>query len=530
MFDMKRFLKKAIAFCIVLITILSLPCNAFAEHKDYSKDELAQAIQDIITWKKADMGLNSSENLFGTDFVTSAGSPSTDWYAIAVGRMEVDDNYSAYLSMLKKKVVDKYETEDKLDPKKATEWHRISLAMLSLGGDPTKVGDNKINLIADGTYNRGLSEPLDSQGINGLIWGLITVDAMCYDIPENSADTRRDIIEKILRNQNSDGSFSLIGNSEDIDITAMAVTALSTYYNSNETVNGLKIRDYIDKSVNFLSQQQKDNGGFADGCVLESTAQTIIALCSLGIDPVNDIRFIKGNNNLLDALMSYQQADGGFVHSPDDKKSNSIASEQAMLALISLYRYQNNMRKLYDFRAEATDSPKNEENNILFNENDVNQFNALPKKLTTEHYAEVLYLFDKLNGAENKQDYSETLDLLTEKKAQIEKIRENIENINNEILENLYPFDSVSIKDKDTIESIYKESQQLSDYDKKQVLGYEDLIKARMKVQTLQRNMIIKIALIIVLLILTSILLLRIRKHRIDKKKDLMHIEDNQDW
>ena len=84
-----------------------------------------------------------------------------------------------------------------------------------MGGDPTNIGTDEnglpINLIADGTYDRGKTTPLGRQGINGWIWGLITLDSMRYNIPDGAYYTRDDIIIEILRQQLSDGGFALSG-------------------------------------------------------------------------------------------------------------------------------------------------------------------------------------------------------------------------------------------------------------------------------------------------------------------------------
>ncbi len=611
----KKIINRTTAVMLMLVMLFSLPCSVYAEHNDYKNQDLESIMQDIIAWKKSSCGYSKNEYLFNSDFVASAGTPSADWYAIAMGRMGVEDNYSSYLSVLKNNVTEKYKTEQKLDAQKATEWHRISLAILSLGGDPTEVGESKINLIADGTYNRNSDASLDSQGINGLIWGLITLDSMSCKVPENAADIRQSIITKILEKQNPNGSFSLTENSEDMDITAMTITALSPYFNSEEIVqidgNLVKIRIAIDNAVSYLSKQQTNSGGFSENSSSEAISQTIISLCSLGIDPINDSRFIKNNCNLLDGLMSYQSPDGGFLHSFDDKKSNSISSEQALMAIISLYRYQNNLRNLYDFRPEMTSEQKDEiakvesmidnisdneqsvietlesyfkikpeerryvknyyllaekadklnikntgeslinamnintkgngtvidiisqnstEISTVFNGSDTKQFNSLPDKLTTENYNDVLYLYDKLNNADNKDDYIDILNSLQEKKSQIETIRNNIENINERILNSLYPFDTISLKDKAVVESICSDLETLSDYDKKQILGYDDVLKAKTKIETMQRNIIIESAALIVLLLLITVIVLRIRKRRNSKNKNYMPSDENEDW
>ena len=605
--------KRVIAIIIMNVLIFSLSFSVNAKHKDFTAQDLEQIMQDITYWKKNRCGYDKNEFLFNADFISSAGSPSTDWYAIALGRMGVQDNYSSYLSVLKNKISEKYKTEQKLDSQKATEWHRLSLVILALGEDPTEISKSKINLIADGTYNRKTSSPLDAQGINGLIWGLISLDSMSYAVPDNTETTRNSIITAILERQNPNGSFSLTGNSEDTDITAMTVTALSPYFNSEEKIivkgSEIKIRDAIEKSVTYLSEQQKNNGGFSDKTGSEAISQTIIALCSLGIDPINDSRFIKNDHNLLDGLMNYRNSDGGFLHNLNDQESDSISCEQAFLALISLYRYQNNLRNLYDFRQEMTANQKaeisaletkinkltydkqsvsktfesyleikaeerryvknyylladkmeklnitntseslihimnknvngngtvidiisqnNKDNITVFNDNDILKFNSLPDKITTEHYTDVIYLYDKLNNANNKKDYPEILNSLAEKKLKIEALRRKIEDINENILNSLYPFDSITLNDKKTIEAIYNDTESLSEYDKTQILGYDDVLKAKTKLETMKRNIILEIVFSVVLIILLALIVLRIRKKRAIKKKN--KFSENEDW
>src|SRR5690606_2962387 len=93
--------------------------------------------------------------------------------------------------------------------------------------DPTNVGSDKngepINLIADGTYARAPDKPLDFQGINGLTWGLITLDSLGFKIPDDAGLTRDEIIMDILKRQLPDGGFSLNGTRTDPDITGMEI-------------------------------------------------------------------------------------------------------------------------------------------------------------------------------------------------------------------------------------------------------------------------------------------------------------------
>lgn len=180
----------------------------------------------------------------------------------------------------------------------------------SVRGDPTNFGvdpnGDAINLTADGTYNRGFTASLGRQGINGWIWGLIALDAKHYSIPDGSYYSRADIIKEILKLQLSDGGFALTGRSADPDITAMAIQSLAPYYKSGSSYtyaltrqNGQTVTKTVKQAVNealsCLSDMQLDTGDYISWGTqnVESTAQVLIALCCLGINPQADNRFIK---------------------------------------------------------------------------------------------------------------------------------------------------------------------------------------------------------------------------------------------
>jgi hypothetical protein len=324
-----------IIFSKVICTILALffgislavPSTAKAAHNDYTPDDLFSIIEGIVNWKKVDYGSAAHDGLMNSGFLANAGTSAVDWYAIALGRLGYADDYNGYLAVLKEHVTERYSTSEKLDANKATEWHRIGLAVLSAGGDPTAFGvdphGQPVDLVADGSYNRDPDTPLDNQGLNGYIFGLLLMDALRYKIPPGAQNTRDDIIAALLAAQSADGGFSLIGGESAADLTAMAIQALAPYYNSQQTYPAGEnqkagtVRKAIDEALAYLSAQQLVDGDFGsfDNAGSEATAQVIIALCSLGIDPVNDVRFIKNNNNLLDGLIKYRQADGGFIHS-----------------------------------------------------------------------------------------------------------------------------------------------------------------------------------------------------------------------
>ena len=223
--------------------------------------------------------------------------------------------------------------------RKITDYERYVLTVKALGGDPTNIGGYDL---IEKIYN---NERMTMQGTNGLIFALIALDSGNYQVPSTAKWNREKILANILTNQNKDGGFSLVnGDPSDVDITAMAISSLVNYKDIRP-----EVKTAIDKAVNWLSSVQQASGGFiADGKEnSESASQVIIALASAGIDPQGP-SFTKANGNVVENLLSYQSKDGGFANLKNEK-SNQIASEQALLALLALDHYSKNLPSIYQF-------------------------------------------------------------------------------------------------------------------------------------------------------------------------------------
>lgn len=372
---------------VIAIIITMLFFQSFFLYEKIEANEkrnYINTIEEIIQWKRHSLEISEAEPLLDNKLLNNAGDTTGDWFPVGLGRIGYPDNYESYLAVINSVVSERYESPHKLSESKATEWHRISLAILAMGGDPTRIGLDKnnkpIDLIADGTYNREKDNSLGEQGINAWIWALITLDSMRYKIPEDAETTREDIILEILQQQLNDGGFSLSEETADPDMTGMAITALAPYYNSEETFTyerkstGKKVertvREVVDEALNILSEMQLANGAYESMEMenTESIVQVIVALTSLGIDIFSDERFIKNGHTMYDALMNFQMSDGGFVHSNEldeenpsaqPGKSNTMATDQALYALVALYRFEHGYRSLYDFRPELNDKEKN---------------------------------------------------------------------------------------------------------------------------------------------------------------------------
>lgn len=261
----------------------------------------------------------------------------SEWLVIALARSGRDVPDSYYDSVVKAV----QSAKGQLSDKKSTEYARTILALTAIGKDPTDVGGyDLLARLAD-------MDDVTYQGINGAIFVLLALDSGKYDVPaaaEGGTQVTRDgLVAYILAQQLSDGGWALSGTSADPDVTAMALQALAPYRTGDETVDAA-----VDKGVQLLSDMQLSDGGYSSWGTLnsESCAQVLIALATLGIDPVSDSRFVKNGLTVLDALLAYAVS-GGFRHTVDGE-ADAIATEQALCALTSYARLLDGKTALYD--------------------------------------------------------------------------------------------------------------------------------------------------------------------------------------
>ena len=306
------------AVAVILCFALLCACGARGEATPLSR--AAEGIHALLGVKG---GLLADED------AVRAGSSLSDWTAIALRLAGSDEDYDDYLSALERYVTDCYAKSGTLSDYKATEYHRIALTVLTLGGDPTAFGTKPdgtaVDLIADGIYN--YPGDLYAQGLNSPIYALKVLDVGQFAVPADAKWTREAILSEILNRQEPEGGFGLAPGTPDIDITAMALQALAPYAAEHPQA--------IEAALTWLSSQMSDECTFsAYGAVSsESISQVLLALAALGIDANTDARFVRGENTLLTALERFRQPDGSFAHALGDTEGNLLATAQATQAL-----------------------------------------------------------------------------------------------------------------------------------------------------------------------------------------------------
>lgn len=324
---MQRKLQKTLALLMAVILTLSIGATALAA----DAAAVSKARNDV-----AAIMLNTVKN-------PEVGSIGGEWAVLGLARSGYDVPSSYYEDYYK--TVEAYVKDcgGVLHDKKYTEYSRVILALTAAGFDPRDVGGYDLTL-ALGDFDKTIW-----QGINGPAFALIALDSAGYDIPDNpdanTQATRDMYIDEILSRQLSDGGFALSKSdtAADPDLTGMALQALAKYQDRTD------VKTATDKALACLSKMQGSNGGgFIVGGAesLESVVHVIVALCELGVG-LDDSRFVKNGNSLLDRLMDYYVAGKGFEHTIGGGV-NQMATEQALYALASVYRYENGLTSLYD--------------------------------------------------------------------------------------------------------------------------------------------------------------------------------------
>ena len=329
-------MKRLLSWILVLTLLFSLTACGKKEqdgNQTVSIEQQKAVLADTID--------QTGEFLHSSVADPTFGSVGGEWLIMGLARsgLEISDEY--YEIYFQNLCAYTAQQGGVLHAKKFTEYSRVILAVTAIGRDPADVGGfNMLQPLAD-------FEQTVFQGINGPIFALLALDSGNYEIPENtvgSTQATRDLyVDYIINAQLENGGWSLMGGEAEIDVTAMALQALAKYQDRKD------VAEAVEKGLAVLSERQNDQGGYqynaAESVSSESVSQVIVALAELGI-ALDDSRFVKNGNTLLDALMQFQQADGGFAHLMDGE-TDLLATEQAFYALVAANRVAQGESSLY---------------------------------------------------------------------------------------------------------------------------------------------------------------------------------------
>ncbi len=307
-------MKKRIAAFVLSLLLAFAPVVGTAEETDI-------LIEGILTYKAEQSGAKDAADWAQTALPDQMGAGG-EWYAIAMRQLGGYDLTAAHAAL------EKYVSSHTV--RAAATRQKLALTLLATGG-PTDF------------VEATLADSIGQQGVMSWAWGLHLVNNGCTG--EYPAE---EIVKTLLDLRKADGGWAITGSAADPDVTAMTLQALAPHRDDPAVAKA------IDAAVALLARMQMDSGAFASYGVecAESTAQVIIALCALDIEPFTDGRFIKNGATLLDALCAFRLADGSFRHEKGGA-SNENATAQALLALTAYERYRAGEGSLYLLEGDA---------------------------------------------------------------------------------------------------------------------------------------------------------------------------------
>ncbi len=327
---MKDKLKKIIGGLVAGILLVSaiLPFNAEAA----TVGELNELIDGIVAYEEKTEDCSDAEEWIKA-LEATAGSGS-EWFVIGASAAGIEADYESYARKL-----EEFVEANKIPS--ATARQRIAVAMMACG-----VRENDF-------IRKTAEEESDKLGIMSRVFGLHLLN---NNVAAEKV-TKEELTEQILGLRKSDGGWAIMGTTSDVDVTAMVIQALAPLVKENK-----EVAEAVDGAVEILSGKQLENGGFSGfgNENPESVSQVVIAITSLGIDPLTDERFIKNENTVLDGLLRYRREDGSFAHTIDGD-ANVSATYQALLALASLKKFKEGRGGLYEFGEAESRTPREQD-------------------------------------------------------------------------------------------------------------------------------------------------------------------------
>ena len=319
---MKHKITKVLCLGLVLILLLS----AFTVGASEEKSQAESLYDAILHYEMQKAGVDSLQE-FVDEVMAKDPISGAEWYCLALKKNFPSLDFSRYAKALADYCENNREAS-------AVTRKKLALVLLALGEEEhSLVGDMR-------------NEELAGQGVMNYVFALHLLNNKL----SLAGYTAEALVELLLARQLEDGGWALSGTVSDPDVTAMVLQAIACH-KENEMV-----ATAIDKALSRLSDLQKPDGDFASYGVTnpESTAQVMMALVSLGIDPLGDERFVKGENTLLDGMMKYRLADGSFCHS-EAGAFNQNATVQVFCAL-SVLREGGSLYEIGDFSSLALPS------------------------------------------------------------------------------------------------------------------------------------------------------------------------------
>lgn len=151
--------------------------------------------------------------------------------------------------------------------------------------------------------------------VNMQAFSILALDAAGEEYDRDAA------LESLVSTEIESGGFGYNGTDADVDLTAMALIALS----------GTDYDDVIERAVSYLAESQLESGGFQSWGSENSNSLAMVISALSAVGKLDDERFVKNEKTLCDVLEEYILEDGSLSYEKDGE-SNYMATQQGLVA------------------------------------------------------------------------------------------------------------------------------------------------------------------------------------------------------
>lgn len=297
--------------CVILLCLLL--CGTAQAETVGGVDSLADG---ILAYEMKEAGVASIQAWLDGPLADTAGK-GAEWYVIALSQRGSYD-FSAYQAKLRSYLAE-------TNVRSAVARQKYALALLATAAE-------------DAYIQAVMEDSIGQQGIMSWVYGLHLMNNGWT----SEKITAQQVVEQLLSLRLEDGGWALNGSVSDVDVTAMVLQALAYHTKDDAVANA------VEEALELLSQRQLEDGGFSSYGTPnpESAAQVMIALCELGMDPLQDERFIKKGHTILDGMARYQLPDGAFSHMLGGT-ANANATVQVFCGLTGYQRMRDGLGGVY---------------------------------------------------------------------------------------------------------------------------------------------------------------------------------------
>jgi len=365
----KKLGKRLLSLLLIIVFMISLNFNALASSKS--------------NFNNAKTALNSSLKYLLTKTKTK-GIQDWDAIALAMAGYKLDNikfNGKRYIDLKSSDIL------KELSYNWTTSYAKHILTITASGYDPRNFnGIDLVEILKSSQLSNGKFKDMingtNENFLNGHIWSIIALETIKESYNRSAA------ISYLEKNQNKDGGFPLvISGKSDLDITAMAITALTMAGRNKNSASVNKALNYLKNNLKKLPKEQQ-------------TVETIAWILQAAVSSGDDLsKYIINNRNIINELLLYKDKTGGFRHIKSGKVDD-IATNQVIRSLLSYVNKKNAYKNIICMRGNYYKAINREESssfNILYSSyfKDVKQLDLIVK---SNYYDEANIL---LNGEKN---------------------------------------------------------------------------------------------------------------------------------